>query len=68
VVGIVVAVVAVVVAAGSVLAVYRIGESGAQAAWTGQFSDVPLAQQGSAPATSPAQPAPGTGDGDGDGD
>lgn len=81
VVGIVVAVVAVVVAAGSVFAVYRIGESGARAAWTGQFSPVPIAQQGTAgpapgapgqpatpaPAASPAQPAPRTGDGDDDG-
>ena len=38
---VVVAVIAVVVAAGSVLTVYRIGDSGARAAWTGQFSPQP---------------------------
>ncbi|MFC4835062.1 hypothetical protein [Actinomycetospora chibensis] len=36
---VVVALIAVIVAAGSVLTVYRIGDSGAQAAWTGQFSE-----------------------------
>jgi hypothetical protein len=36
------AVVAVVVAAGSVVTVYRVGDSGARAAWTGQFSATPL--------------------------
>jgi hypothetical protein len=35
---IVLAVIAVVVAVGSVLTVYRVGESGSRAAWTGQFS------------------------------
>ncbi|TCK20260.1 DUF2231 domain-containing protein [Pseudonocardia endophytica] len=38
VVTVVVGLLAVVVAAGSVFTVYRIGESGARAAWTGQFS------------------------------
>jgi hypothetical protein len=36
---VVVAVIAVVVAVGSVVTVYRIGESGARAAWTGQFTE-----------------------------
>jgi hypothetical protein len=36
---VVVAVIAVVVAVGSVATVYRIGESGARAAWTGQFTE-----------------------------
>lgn len=44
------AVVAVVVAAGSVVTVYRIGDSGARAAWTGQFSATPL-PRGGAPVT-----------------
>jgi hypothetical protein len=44
------AVLAVVVAVGSVVTVYRIGESGARAAWTGQFS-----QQ----ATAPVRPGAG---------
>jgi formate hydrogenlyase subunit 3/multisubunit Na+/H+ antiporter MnhD subunit len=42
--GIAVAVVAVAVAVGSMVTVYRIGDSGAQAAWTGQFSAQPLPQ------------------------
>jgi hypothetical protein len=37
-----IAVVALVVAAGSVTEVYLIGESGARAAWTGHFSPTPL--------------------------
>jgi hypothetical protein len=37
------AVLALVVAAGSVLTVYRIGDSGARAAWTGRFSPTPIA-------------------------
>jgi hypothetical protein len=36
---VVVAVIAVVVAVGSVVTVYRIGDSGARASWTGQFSE-----------------------------
>ncbi|WP_433502372.1 hypothetical protein ACQP04_21600 [Pseudonocardia halophobica] len=44
------ALVAVVVAAGSVVTVYRIGDSGARAAWTGQFSATPL-PRGGAPVT-----------------
>ncbi len=39
---VVLAVLAVVVAVGSVFTVYRIGDSGAQAAWTGHFVSVPL--------------------------
>ncbi|GAA4790684.1 hypothetical protein GCM10023200_27150 [Actinomycetospora chlora] len=45
VVGIVVGAIAVIVAAGAVFAVYRIGESGSRAAWTGRFSPAPIAQQ-----------------------
>jgi hypothetical protein len=37
----VLAVLAVVVATGSVVTVYRIGDSGARAAWTGRFSELP---------------------------
>jgi hypothetical protein len=40
--GLVLALLAVVVAVGSVVTVYRIGDSGARAAWTGQFSTQPL--------------------------
>jgi hypothetical protein len=38
----VLALIAVLVAAGSVVTVYRIGDSGARAAWTGNFSSQPL--------------------------
>ena len=38
---VVLAVLAVVVATGSVVTVYRIGDSGARAAWTGRFSELP---------------------------
>jgi hypothetical protein len=48
--GIVLAVLAVVVAVGSVTTVYRIGDSGARAAWTGQFSPQPLPRTGPRPA------------------
>jgi hypothetical protein len=34
-----------VVAAGAVVQVYRIGDSGAKAAWTGDFSDDPASGQ-----------------------
>jgi hypothetical protein len=48
-----IAVLAVVIAVGSVVTVYRIGDSGARAAWTGQFSEQPVApspgQSGVAP-------------------
>jgi hypothetical protein len=44
------ALVAIVGAAGSVVTVYRIGDSGARAAWTGRFSATPLAR-GGAPVT-----------------
>ena len=45
----VVALIAVVVAVGSVVTVYRIGESGARAAWTGQFSQQELPRTDPAP-------------------
>jgi predicted ferric reductase len=38
--------VTVVVAAGAVVDVYRIGESGAKAAWTGSYSSTPLPHKG----------------------
>ena len=41
-----VAVVCAAVAAGSVVEVYRIGDSGAKAAWQGQFSQQPVSGQG----------------------
>jgi hypothetical protein len=48
-----IAVLAVVIAVGSVVTVYRIGDSGARAAWTGQFSQQPVSpspgQSGVAP-------------------
>jgi hypothetical protein len=44
-----IAVLAVVVAVGSVVTVYRIGDSGARAAWTGQFSQQPIARTPTAP-------------------
>jgi hypothetical protein len=50
--GIVLALVAAVVAVGSVTTVYRIGDSGARAAWTGQFSPQPLPRTGPRPADS----------------
>jgi hypothetical protein len=43
---VVLAVLALLVALGSTVTVYRIGESGARAAWTGQFSQQPLPQPG----------------------
>jgi hypothetical protein len=45
------AVVAIALAGGSVVSVYRIGDSGARAAWTGQFSATPLPRAGAAPLT-----------------
>ncbi|MHC1557881.1 DUF2231 domain-containing protein [Actinomycetospora sp. C-140] len=54
VVGVIVGLIAVVVAGGSVLAVYRIGESGARAAWTGQFSSQPISDRGAAEPGAPA--------------
>lgn len=51
VVTVVVAVLAVVIGIGSIVTVYRIGESGAAAAWTGQFSQQALPR--------PAGPPPG---------
>jgi hypothetical protein len=59
VVGVVVGVIAVVVAAGSVLAVYQIGESGSRAAWTDRFSTTPISERGDAgPAPAPAGSGP----------
>lgn len=59
VVGVVVGVIAVIVAAGSVLAVYRIGESGSRAAWTDRFSTAPISEQSSTgPDQAPAAPIP----------
>ncbi len=46
---VVLAVVVVIVAVGSVTTTYRIGDSGAQAAWVGKFSPTPL----------PSPPRPG---------
>jgi hypothetical protein len=49
-VSLVLAVLAVVVAVGSVVTVYRIGDSGARAVWTGRFSEqAQLPRSGSAP-------------------
>jgi hypothetical protein len=50
---VVLAVVAVVVAVGSVVTVYRVGESGSRAVWTGQFS------QQAQPPRGPGGPPPG---------
>jgi hypothetical protein len=44
---VVIAVLAVVVAAGSVVTVYRIGDSGSTASWTGRFSPTPISGPGS---------------------
>jgi hypothetical protein len=46
---VVVAALAVVIGIGSIVTVYRIGESGAAAAWTGQFSVQPQAEPGGPP-------------------
>ena len=40
--GVVLALIALIVAVGSVVTVYRVGDSGARAAWTGGFSSQPL--------------------------
>ena len=44
---VVIAVLAVVVATGSVVTVYRIGDSGSTASWTGKFSPTPISGPGS---------------------
>lgn len=49
--GVVLAALAVVVAVGSVTTVYRIGDSGARAAWSDQFSPQPLPRTGPRPTT-----------------
>ena len=43
---VVIAILAVVVAAGSVVTVYRIGDSGSTASWTGKFSPTPISGPG----------------------
>jgi hypothetical protein len=59
VVSVVLAVIAVVVAVGSVVTVYRVGESGSRAVWTGQFSEQaqppPFGPGGSPGGAGPAQ-------------
>ena len=51
-VGVVVAIVALVVAGAAVFQVYRVGDSGSKAVWTGNFCQVPVDAQGLCPATS----------------
>jgi hypothetical protein len=59
VVSVALAVIAVVVAVGSVVTVYRVGESGSRAVWTGQFSEQaqppPFGPGGSSGGAGPAQ-------------
>ncbi len=50
-VGVVVAIIAVVVAGAAVFQVYRVGDSGSKAVWTGNFCQVPVDAQGLCPAT-----------------
>lgn len=50
-VGVVVAIVAVVLAGASVVQVYRVGESGSTAVWTGNFCQVPVDADGTCPAS-----------------
>ena len=49
-VGVVVAVIAVALAGASVVQVYRVGESGSKAVWTGSFCPNPVAANGTCPA------------------
>jgi hypothetical protein len=49
-VGVVVAVVAVALAGASVVQVFRVGESGSKAVWTGSFCQEPVSADGSCPA------------------
>ena len=49
-VGVVVAVVAIALAAASVVQVYRVGEAGSKAVWTGSFCQEPVIADGSCPA------------------
>jgi len=51
-VGVVVAIVAVVVAGAALIQVYRVGDSGSTAVWRGNFCQVPVDAQGLCPATS----------------
>jgi hypothetical protein len=48
-VGVVVAVVAVVLSAAAVFQVFRVGEAGSRAVWTGTFCQVPLSADGTCP-------------------
>ncbi|MGS0687833.1 DUF2231 domain-containing protein [Nakamurella sp. GG22] len=50
-VGVVVAIVAVVLSGAAVFQVYRVGESGSKAVWTGSFCAEPIAADGSCQAT-----------------
>ncbi len=50
-IGVVVAIVAVVLSGAAVFQVYRVGESGSKAVWTGSFCAEPIAADGSCPAT-----------------
>jgi hypothetical protein len=50
-VGVVVAVVAVALAGASVVQVFRVGESGSKAVWTGSFCPQPIAADGTCPAS-----------------
>lgn len=50
-IGVVVAVVAVVLAGAAVFQVFRVGESGSKAVWTGSFCPVPVNADGTCPAT-----------------
>lgn len=50
-IGVVLAIVSVVLAGAAVFQVYRVGESGSKAVWTGSFCAVPIAADGSCPVT-----------------
>ena len=50
-VGVVVAVVAVVLAGAATFQVFRVGEAGSRAVWTGTFCEVPLTADGACPAS-----------------
>lgn len=50
-IGVVVAVVAVVLAGAAVFQVFRVGESGSKAVWTGSFCPVPVNADGTCPTT-----------------
>ncbi len=50
-VGVVIAVLAVVVAGAATFQVFRVGEAGSKAVWEGSFCSVPLDSAGTCPAT-----------------